>query len=104
GMLSDYTAMAGVMVLMGETAAPLYGVYLWVTIGNGLRYGTSYLRAATALATASFLAVILSSPYWSMQPFLAWGLLGGLVAVPLYFASLLRKLTEAIAQAQRANE
>ncbi len=104
GMLSDYTALAGVMYLVGETATPLYSVYLWVTIGNGLRYGSGYLRAATTLAALSFLAVIQFTPYWSSQPFLAWGLFGGLVAVPLYFASLLKQLTQAIAQARRANE
>lgn len=104
GMLSDYTALAGVMHLAGETATPLYSVYLWVTIGNGLRYGSGYLRSATALAAISFLAVIEFTPYWSSQPFLAWGLFGGLIAVPLYFASLLKQLTEAIAQARRANE
>lgn len=47
GMLSDYTAIGAVMYLAGETAALLYPVYLWVTIGNGLRYGSDYLRAAT---------------------------------------------------------
>ena len=104
GMLSDYTALAGVMYLVGETATPLYSVYLWVTIGNGLRYGSGYLRAATTLAALSFLLVIQLTPYWSSQPFLAWGLLGGLIAVPLYFASLLKQLTQAIEQARRANE
>ncbi|HET8819679.1 MAG TPA: ATP-binding protein [Xanthomonadaceae bacterium] len=104
GMLSDYTALAGVMYLLGETATPLYSVYLWVTIGNGLRYGSDYLRAATSLAALSFLMVIQFTPYWSSQPFLAWGLFGGLVAVPLYFASLLKQLTRAIAEARRANE
>ena len=104
GMLSDYTALAGVMYLVGETATPLYSVYLWVTIGNGLRYGSGYLRSATTLAAISFLAVIQLTPYWSSQPFLAWGLFGGLIAVPLYFASLLKQLTQAIAQARRANE
>ena len=104
GMLSDYTALAGVMHLAGETATPLYSVYLWVTIGNGLRYGSGYLRSATTLAAISFLAVIQVTPYWASQPFLAWGLFGGLIAVPLYFASLLKQLTQAIAEARRANE
>ena len=50
GMLADYTAMGGVMYLQGESASPLYAVYLWVTIGNGMRYGPRYLFSATALA------------------------------------------------------
>jgi two-component system sensor histidine kinase RpfC len=79
-------------------------VYLWVTTGNGMRYGHRYLRIATALASASFLAVILISPYWRANPYLSWGLLFGLIAVPLYFDSLLRALTRASEEARRANE
>lgn len=104
GMLADYAAMGTVMWLIGESASPLYGVYLWVTIGNGLRYGPRYLYFATSLAAASFLGVILSTPYWLANPFIAWGLLISLIAVPLYFASLLRSLTLAIAQAKQANQ
>ncbi|HEV8695957.1 MAG TPA: ATP-binding protein [Lysobacter sp.] len=104
GMLTDYSAMGLIMCIEGEPAAPLYAVYLWVTIGNGMRYGHLYLRIATALATASFLAVILISPYWHPNPYLSWGLLLGLAAVPLYFDSLLQKLTRAVDEAHRANE
>jgi two-component system sensor histidine kinase RpfC len=104
GMLADYAAMGIVMWLLAEPGAPLYGVYLWVTIGNGLRYGPRYLYFATALAAASFLCVILSTPYWVANPYMAWGLLISLIAVPLYFASLLKSLTLAIAQAKQANQ
>lgn len=104
GMLTDYSAMGAIMCIQGEPAAPLYAVYLWVTIGNGMRYGSRYLRIATALATASFLSVILISPYWRDNPYLAWGLLLGLGAVPLYFDSLLNALTRAVDDARKANE
>ena len=104
GMLADYGAMGGVMYLQGEPAAPLYAVYLWVTIGNGLRYGPQYLYAATGMAVLSFLMVILWTPYWVANPYLSWGLLVGAAAVPLYFASLLNRLTAAIDEAHRANE
>lgn len=104
GMLTDYSAMGAIMCIEGEPAAPLYAVYLWVTIGNGMRYGSRYLRVATALATMSFLAVILISPYWRANPYLAWGLLLGLCAVPLYFDSLLNALTRAVDDARKANE
>ena len=104
GMLADYAAMGGVMHLQGETAAPLYAVVLWVTIGNGMRYGPGYLFRATALAGLSFGAMMQATPYWQENPYLSWGLLMGLVAVPLYFASLLKALTAAIEDARRANQ
>jgi two-component system sensor histidine kinase RpfC len=103
GMVADYAAMGGVMYLQGESAAPLYAVYLWVTVGNGMRYGPRYLFVATGMAAASFLAMMRATPYWLENPYLSWGLLLGLVAVPLYFASLLKALTAAIEDARRAN-
>ena len=48
--------------------------------------------------------MILISPYWRDNPYLAWGLLVGLVAVPLYFDSLLNALTRAVDDARSANE
>ena len=104
GMLTDYTAMGWIMCIQGEPASPLYAIYLWVTIGNGMRYGHRYLRAATALATVSFFLVVMISPYWQANPYLSWGLLLGLGAVPLYFDSLLQALTRAVDDARRANE
>lgn len=104
GMLADYAALAGVMHLQGEQAAPLYAVYLWVTIGNGMRYGPRYLYAATLLAVASFAAVMFTTAYWQENDYLSGGLLIGLGAVPLYFASLLRALTAAVEDARRANQ
>ena len=104
GMLADYGAMGAMMYLLGDVAAPVYAIYLWVTIGNGLRYGPGYLYTATALAAVSFLAVVLWTPYWDVNPFLSWGLLVGIIAVPLYFGSLLKALTVAIEDAKRANQ
>src|SRR5690606_28792308 len=75
GMLADYAAIGAIMYIEGEPTSPLYAVYLWVTVGNGMRYGNQYLRVATALASASFLGVILLTPYWKANPYLAWGLL-----------------------------
>ena len=104
GMLADYAAIGAVMTLQGETASPLYSVYLWVTIGNGLRFGNRYLYYATALSTLSLLVMMQITPYWQHSPYLSWGLLAGAAAVPMYFASLLKALTKAIADARRANE
>jgi len=103
GMILDYASM-GAMMMLGPELAPLYVVYLWVTIGNGLRYGPKFLIAAVTLAFLSFLAVIRTTPYWLDNAPLAWGLLAGLVLIPGYLTSLLRALTRATEAARRANE
>ncbi|MEO7326126.1 MAG: ATP-binding protein [Dokdonella sp.] len=104
GMLLDYTMMGAAMHLMGSHLAPVYVLYLWVTIGNGLRFGERFLLIAVALASLSFVAVITLTPYWLENGALAWGLLVGLVAIPVYLMSLLRALTRATEDARRANE
>jgi len=103
GMLLDYSVIAVLMVVEGEKTAPLYVVLMWVTIGNGLRYGRRFLQLAVVHGCVAFAAVLLLTPYWRANPYLGWGLLLGLVAIPLYLSSLLRALTRAIDEAQRAN-
>jgi two-component system sensor histidine kinase RpfC len=103
GMLADYATLGAMMVLYDRALAPLFVVYLWVTIGNGLRYGPRFLAGAIALAGASYLFVITNSDYWADNQALAWGLLIGLIAIPAYLSSLLRALTRASDEARRAN-
>ena len=104
GMVTDYATLATLMLLSGPELAPLYVIILWVTIGNGMRYGRQYLVSASALASLSFLAVIVFSGYWQQQRYLAGGLLIGLIAVPMYLSSLLHDLHRVTAEAKRANE
>ena len=36
------------MAFFGEPAAPLFLIYFWVTLGNGFRFGQSYLLSRLA--------------------------------------------------------
>ena len=103
GMIADYSLMGVGMWLMGDLLAPMYVILQWVTIGNGLRFGPRFLYAAISIATGTFLTVILITPYWQANPWTAWGLLLGLVVVPLYLSSLLRRLVKATEAATAAS-
>jgi two-component system sensor histidine kinase RpfC len=103
GMLADYATLTCLMILSPRELAPLYVIILWVTMGNGLRFGGRYLGFASALAVTAFSTVVWQAEYWHGQPYLAGGLLLGLVAIPLYMSSLLRALGAAIDEARRAN-
>ncbi|HEY0660589.1 MAG TPA: ATP-binding protein [Lysobacter sp.] len=104
GMLSDYGLIGLAMIQMGEPMAWVYVILMWVTVGNGLRFGNEYLIAAMAMAAASFGSVLAFTPYWEAHRSLGIGLLVGLVAIPSYLSGLLRALTSATAEARRANE
>ena len=84
--------------------APWYPVYLWVAFGNGFRYGRSYLLASTALSAAGFAMVVLTTDFWRANQPLAIGLLIGLLILPSYLASLLKRLMEARRIAEKASE
>ena len=104
GMVADYSLMGVGLFLLGELLAWLYVVIMWVTVGNGLRYGPRFLYTAVGFAIVTFGTAMLITPYWQSNPWLSWGLLAGLVAVPLYLSSLLRALVRATEAAKAANE
>lgn len=104
GMIADYGLMCMAMSAIGEPMACIYVVIMWVTIGNGLRFGNRYLYAAVAMAVVSFSVTLLTSDYWIANRGLGIGLLVGLAAIPLYLSGLLRQLTTTTAEARRASE
>lgn len=104
GMLTDYGLMSAAMIRLGEPLAWVYVIILWVTVGNGLRFGNRYLATAVGLAVLGFAGVLLNSPYWAANINLGIGLLMGLVAIPAYLWRLLIAMTGATEEARRANE
>ena len=104
GMVADYLTLAIFLSIKGEILSPLYVVLLWVTIGNGLRYGTGYLLAAIGLSLAAFGSAVITEPFWRSIPHLTFGLVVGLIAIPAYLIPLQKHLRSAIDSAVRANE
>lgn len=102
-LLLDCGFLSWQLALGGEPVAMFWPIYLWVVFGNGFRFGLRWLRIAMAAALAGFGGVILATPYWSAQPHLAVGLLIGLMILPLYAGTLIRKLSLAKQQAEEAN-
>jgi len=103
-MVTDFTTVSVMMYWGGEAASAIYLIYLWVTFGNGFRYGVNYLASSTLVANAGFIIVVLTTDYWTNQPHLAGGLIAALFLLPVYVSTLIRKLTLAKAQAEEANQ
>jgi two-component system sensor histidine kinase RpfC len=87
-----------------EALSLLYPIYLWVIFGNGFRFGLKYLFGAMLIAVAGFSAVVATTEYWALHTKLAYGLLGGLVILPLYAATLIKKLQAAKNEAEQGNK
>jgi two-component system sensor histidine kinase RpfC len=102
-MLLDFSTCSYLLVLGGEAGSPLLVVYLWVTLGNGFRYGVPYLLGATAVASTGFALVLAISPYWNQHLSIGAAFLLSMIAVPLYSASLIHQVHAAIARERTAN-
>jgi two-component system sensor histidine kinase RpfC len=103
GMVSDLGLFSYGMYVGGEAFAPLYPIYLWTIFGNGFRFGVPYLFAATATSVLGFGITIAGAPFWHEHRGLAAGLMAGLILLPLYVSTLIRKLSQAKRQAEEAN-
>ncbi len=102
-IIIDISMFSYGMYLTGPTGAPWYGVYLWVTLGNGFRYGEKYLYLSGVLSMAGFGTVMFTSPYWHGHMELGFGLVATLLVIPAYSALLIRRLNEAKQQADQAS-
>ena len=103
GAMLDIGTTTYLMWTNGEVGAPLYGIYLWVTFGNGFRYGVRSLYVSHAMSVAGFGAVIAFNPFWHVHSLMAGGFLILLAAVPFYGAVLLKDVTTAQDKAEQAN-
>ncbi len=103
-MVADLSTLTFGMLMTKEIGALFYGIYLWVIVGNGIRYGTGALIKAQILSMIGFSLVILMNDYWLAHSILAVGLLLTMVLIPLYTLKLLERLNQAITHAEEASK
>jgi len=78
--------------MLGPLGAGFYPLYLWIIVGNGMRYGQRYLYGALASGIVGFGVVLIGDPLWRRQLPTGLGLLVGMVALPLFYARLIRRM------------
>ncbi len=103
-LLVDMGFLTWFLHIGGEEASVFFLAYLWIALGNGVRFGVRWLLAAVGVFLASFGAVVLTTPFWREQPHLTAGLIIGPCVLALYAAILIRKLSDARRQAEAASE
>jgi two-component system sensor histidine kinase RpfC len=103
GMVADSACTTFCVALSGEVGVAIFGVYLFISFGNGFRYGRAYLFACQAMCLAGFLWVMLATEYWARHRIAGWGLFIALVVLPLYVSTLLKRIHAAQARAEEAN-
>ena len=103
GLLLDMSTISYLLVELEFAGAIFLPLYLWVTFGNGFRYGVKYLGRASVLSLLCFAGVVAVSPYWQREWAFTAGTVIALVALPAYVATLLLRLQRAVAEAEEAS-
>ena len=103
GNLVDLSAGVAMFHIGGSSTGALYPLFLWIILGHGFRFGINWLFATMALGAVAFTYTILTVPFWLAHPGLSYGLLGGIIAVPLYASTLIVRLSKARDAAEQAN-
>jgi two-component system sensor histidine kinase RpfC len=104
GMVADNAVTTFCLMQMGEGGAVVIGVYLFITFGNGFRYGRRYLHACQALAVVGFSLVLALSDFWSHHVAIGTGFLIGLLILPFYVGVLAERIENAKKRADDANQ
>lgn len=102
-ILLDIASLTYLLIVGGSHAAPLCFLYQWIVIGNGFRFGRTYLLIALVLALSGFGLVIVVSPYWQDDQGLALGLWLGTLLISMYSSTLIGRLYKALDRAEEAN-
>ena len=83
GAIADIGMSSYGMAVTGDVGTVIFGVYLFVTFGNGFRFGKPYLFFSQALSIVGFSLVLATNGYWKSHIVLGLGLLASLVVLPL---------------------
>jgi diguanylate cyclase (GGDEF)-like protein len=72
-----------------------YPLFLWVMIGNGIRYGQHYMQFATLCGLLGFTGALAGSGFLWERPGTYIGLMFGLVLMPRFFMVMIARLAQA---------
>jgi two-component system sensor histidine kinase RpfC len=92
------------MAHLGVHAAPMFLIYVWITLANGFRFGQRYLLFALALSIAGFGVVLMVDEFWSNNLTAGLGLAVTFIALSFYVRSLVKRMFDAVARAEAANQ
>jgi len=104
GTVVDAATLSWCIGRFEELGIPLFLVYLWFTFGNGFRYGARYLGVSLVLSMLGFATALNLSEFWQARLNMGIWMMVGFVALSLYMLTLVRRMFDAVARAEAANQ
>jgi two-component system, sensor histidine kinase RpfC len=104
GMILDNAVTTFCLIRLGEDGAFVLGVYLFISFGNGFRFGRVYLHTCQLMGIVGFLLVFWLAPFWSQHLSVYIGFLVAIIILPFYVSSFAERIKEARNRADEANQ
>ncbi len=103
GMAADYGFLGLMISTQSTVLMPLYTIIIWVTLGNGLRYGRQYLVIATGFALLTVLSIGAATYQDQAGIYVTAMVVLMVLAIPHYAVSLVSGVEAARQDAEAAN-
>jgi diguanylate cyclase (GGDEF)-like protein len=100
GAVHDNSAVTVWLFHAGPLGALYLFVYLFVTVGNGFRFGVKYLAWSGFLGAVGIGALVVAAPAWQSYQMIGIGVFLSHVLVTVYVGVLLRRLQQVQNQLQ----
>ncbi len=91
-IVTDLGILTIFMHLGNQHVTSYYPIFLWVIIGNGIRFGERFLQFGIVTGALGFGSLLVYNDYWSSHLNLGSGLLLGVIVLPMFFMGVLRRL------------
>jgi two-component system sensor histidine kinase RpfC len=103
-MVLDISATSLEQIISASMAGVFIGVYLWLIMGYGLRYGTKFFKGCYVMSLVGFSTSLYLNPYWNQHQHLAYGFIVTMLLVPPHTLRLLVRLEKATKDARLASD
>lgn len=100
----DVIGTTATMTLLGMRGIPVIVVFLWFTIGNGLRFGTRPMAISAGLSIVGVIIAVQNSEIGIRAPEVGGAFVLTLIVIPLYVTILRGHLDKAREIAAKANQ
>ena len=88
------SALTAFVLSIGNVGTIFFVVFLWIILGNGMRFGQRLLISCQIFSLTAFGISVIATPYWHLQIELAISFIVILVLVPTYFGVLVNSLAK----------
>lgn len=91
-IVGDLGMVSWAFVQLGASGVIFYPLFLWIIVGNGMRFGANYLLTAIVVGQIIFSSIYVFSDYWLNNLVLGLSLQSGMIILPLFYLTLMRRM------------